>query len=324
MSSDIDPYDHLCIFLNPDGTLTRFLELPKKKANPIATNGEPVVSKDHTLNAEKETHVRIYMPTIKLPPNDDTRIPIIIFYPFSNWYFSIWDSETNDRMTSELACQVPAIIVSVDYRLAPEHRLPAQYHDGVDAILWVREQALNPNGEQWIKDYGDISRCYLYGHSSGGNIAFFAALEATRMELEPLKIVGNIINQPLFGGMVRTDSELQSSTDPLLPLCAQDLCWELCLPKGENRDHWYCNPMVEGPHTSAISKLGKCLVIGFCGDVLIDRQQEFITLLIRHEVQIKALFHDFGFHAIDLADPKWANLIVEPIKDFIAEAENKP
>ncbi|KAK7847831.1 probable carboxylesterase 9 [Quercus suber] len=198
MSSGIDPYDHLCIFLNPDGTLTRFLTLPKKKANPIATNGEPVVSKDHTLNAEKKTHVRIYMPTIKLPLNNDTRIPIIIFYPFSNWYFPMWDTETNERITSELACQVPAIVVSVHYRLAPENRLPAQYHDGVDAILWVREQALNPNGEQWIKDYGDISRCYLYGHGSGGNIAFFSALEATRMELEPLKIVGNIMNQPLF------------------------------------------------------------------------------------------------------------------------------
>ena len=183
---------------------------------------------------------------------------------------------------------------------------------------------MNPNGEQWIKDYGDISRCYLYGNGSGGNIAFFAALEATRMGLEPLKIVGNIMNQPLFGGIVRTDSELQNSTDPLFPSCAQDLVWELSLPIGENRDHWYCNPMVEGPHTSAISKLGKCLVIGFCEDFLIDRLQEFITLLMRHEVQIEALFHDSGFYGIDLALPEWGNAIVESVKDFIAEAENKP
>ena len=138
------------------------------------------------------------MPTIKSPPNGATRFPIIISYPFSNWYSSLWESEINYILTSKLACQVPAIVVSVDYRVAPENRLPAQYHDGVDAILWVREQTLNPNGEQWIKDYGDISRCYLYGHGSGGNIAFFAALEATGMELEPLKIVGNIMNQPLF------------------------------------------------------------------------------------------------------------------------------
>ena len=183
---------------------------------------------------------------------------------------------------------------------------------------------MNPNGEQWIKDYGDISRCYLYGHGSGGNIAFFAALEATGMELAPLKIVGNIMNQPLFGGIVRTNSELQNSADPLLPLCAQDLVWEFCLPKGENRDHWYCNPILEGPHTSAISNLGRCLVIGFCGDFMFDRQQEFIKLLMMHGVQIEELFHDFGFHCIDLVDMEWANAIMESIEGFIAGAKNKP
>ena len=319
MSSDIDPYDHLNIALNPDGTLTRFINLPKKKANPIACNGDPVVSKDHTLNAEKKTRVRIYMPTIKLPRNGDTRFPIIISYPFSHWYISSWDSEINYILTSKLACQVPAIVVSVDYRVAPENRLPAQYDDGVDAILWVREQAMNPNGEQWIKDYGDVSRCYLYGYGSGGNIAFFSALEAAEMELEPLKIVGNIMNQPSFGGMKRTNSELLNCADPLLPLCAQDLVWDFCLPKGENRDHWYCNPIVEGPHTGAVSKLGRCLVIGFCGDIMIDWQQEFITMLMRHEVQMEVLFYDSGFHAIDLADLECANTIMEKIEDFIAE-----
>ena len=57
MSSDTDPYDHLNIALNSDGTLTRFINFPKKKANPIACNGDLVVSKDHTFNAEKKTRV---------------------------------------------------------------------------------------------------------------------------------------------------------------------------------------------------------------------------------------------------------------------------
>ncbi|KAL0002623.1 hypothetical protein SO802_016404 [Lithocarpus litseifolius] len=77
----------------------------------MASNGDPVVSKDHTLNGQKKTHVRIYMPAIKLARNDDTK-----------------------------------------------NRLPAQHHDAMEAILWVREQALNPKGEQWIRDYRDISR----------------------------------------------------------------------------------------------------------------------------------------------------------------------
>ena len=70
---------------------------------------------------------------------------------------------------------------------------------------------------------------------------------------------------------------------------------------------------------SAISKLGRCLVIGFCGDIMIDWQQKFITMWMRHEVQMEVLFYDSGFHAIDLPDLECANTIMEKIEDFIAE-----
>ena len=127
----------------------------------------------------------------------------------------------------------------------------------------------------------------------------------------------------MFGGMQRTNSELQNFGDVILPLCAQDLAWKLSLPEGEDRDHWYCNPMVEGPHTSAISKLGRCLVIESRGDPLIDRQQEFATMLIRHEVQTEVQFDPLGCHAIEIIDLEWANALVERIKRFIVEADDK-
>uniref|UniRef100_A0A7N2MC42 Alpha/beta hydrolase fold-3 domain-containing protein n=1 Tax=Quercus lobata TaxID=97700 RepID=A0A7N2MC42_QUELO len=135
----------------------------------------------------------------------------------------------NPDATSKLTSEVPVIVVSVGYYIAPENRLSAQHHDTMEAILWVSEQALNPKGEQWIRDYREISRCYLHGSGCGGNIAFFAALEATRMELEPLKIVGNIMNEPMFGGMERKKLELQNRMDPAFPFCAYDLTWELSL-----------------------------------------------------------------------------------------------
>uniref|UniRef100_A0A2N9G1V6 Alpha/beta hydrolase fold-3 domain-containing protein n=1 Tax=Fagus sylvatica TaxID=28930 RepID=A0A2N9G1V6_FAGSY len=225
------------------------------------------------------------MPTTKLTSNDgDTRIPIIFFYHSNGWIQLNWDSIFTNLHCSKLALEVPAIVVNVEYRLAPENRIPAQYEDAMDAILWVREHALDPNGEQWIRDYGDISSCYQYGCSSGGNIAFFVALKATEMELQPLRIAGNIMNQPMF--------------------------------EGEDRDHWYSNPMVEGPHTSAISKIGSCLVIGFCGDPMIDRQQDFAEMLVRHGVQIDGRFDIVGFHGIEFINPKM-DALFGIIKDFI-------
>ena len=319
--SEIDPYEHFRIGRNPDGTITRYMNLPRIKASLVASHGNPVVSKDLTLNPKNETRVRIYMPTSKLcSSNDDTRIPIIIFFAGSGWISTNWDTVLVHSQCSALTQEVHAIVVNVDYRIAPENRLPVQYEDAMDAVLWVRAQALDTNGEQWIREYGDISRCYLHGSSNGGNMVFFTALEATRMELEPLRIAGNIMNQPLFGGMERTNSEMQSIDDPSFPLCVQDMFWELSLPEGVDRDIWYCNPMVEGPYTSAISKLGRCLVIGFCGDALIDRHQEFVTMLVKHQVQIEAQFSNIGFHAIELIDRDTANELVEIAKGFINKA----
>ncbi|GMY09412.1 probable carboxylesterase 9 [Fagus crenata] len=317
MSSNINPYEYCKIVCNPKGSITRNLRLPTIKANHVACPGDPVLSKDFTLNAKKKTCIRVYMPTTKLTSNDgDTRIPIIFFYPRTGWIQLNWDSIFTNLHCSKLALEVPAIVVDVEYRLAPENRIPAQYEDAMDTILWVREHALDPNGEQWIRDYGDISSCYQYGCSSGGNIAFFVALKATEMELQPLRIAGNIMNQPMFGGMQRTNSELMNPMNQVLPLCALDLVWELSLPEGEDRDHWYCNPMVEGSHTSAISKIGSCLVIGFCGGPMIDRQQDFAQMLVRHGVQIDGRFDTVGLHGIEFINPKM-DALFGIIKDFI-------
>ena len=124
------------------------------------------------------------------------------------------------------------------------------------------------------------------------------------------------MNQPIFGGMQRTNLELMNPIDQVLPLCVLDLILELSLPEGEDRDHWYSNPMVEGPHTSAISKIGRCLVIGFCGDPLIDRQQDFAQMLVRHGVQIDGRFDIVGFHGIEIVNPEM-DALFGIIKDFI-------
>ena len=56
-------------------------------------------------------------------------------------------------------------------------------------------------------------------------------------------------------------------------------------------------------------------MIGFCRDAIIDRQQEFVTMLVKHQVQIEAQFRNIGFHAIELIDRETANELVEIAKD---------
>lgn len=316
--SNFDAYTHLSIIRNPDGSLTRLVNLPTASANPDVAPGEPVVSKDVALNPETKTWARIYRPT-KLPSNDSAiaRLPIIIYFHHGGWILlSAADSATHTNC-SQIASEIPAITVSVSYRLAPENRLPAQYHDAVDAIYWVRRQALDPEGEQWLRDYGDFSRCYLYGCGCGGNIVFFSGIRALELQLDPLKICGIIMNQPMFGAIRRSESELRLAADQLLPLPVLDLMWDLVLPKGSNRDHRYCNPMAKGAHTHMICRLGRCLVIGFGGDPMIDRQQELVTLLVMSGVQVDSQFDEVGFHNIDMVDPRRAAAVLNFVKEFV-------
>ncbi|TQD81088.1 hypothetical protein C1H46_033359 [Malus baccata] len=316
--SQFDPYTHLHIVHNPaTDTLTRpaAATIP---ANPDPAPGDPVVSKDVTLNPETKTWIRIFRPA-KLPSNDNTvaRLPLIIYFHHGAWIFLSAADSTVHTNCSQITSEIPAIIVSVNYRLAPETRLPGQYHDAIDAINWVRAQAQDPKGETWIRDYADVSRCYLYGCGCGGNIVFFSGLKAYQLQLEPLKISGIIMNQPMFGGVQRTKSELRLAVDQLLPLPALDLMWDLALPKSTDRNHRYCNPMADGAHKAMIKGLGRFLVIGFGGDPMIDRQQEFVTMLVGCGVRVDARFDDVGFHNIDFVDSRRAAAVLNIVKEFI-------
>ncbi|KAK1393210.1 putative carboxylesterase 9 [Heracleum sosnowskyi] len=282
--SKFDPYEHLNVTLNDDGTLTRYLNIPKLPATgeDQILPGQTAVSKDVTLNADNKTWMRIYRPT-QLSSNNK-KLPIILFLHAGGWIdlsvANVFCHETCNKMSHE----IPAIVIGLEFRLAPEHRLPAQYDDAVETINWVKNQALDPKGDQWLRDYADYSRFYLYGASCGANIAYNAALRILQTKMEPLKIVGLIMNQPFIGGM--------------------------------NRDHRFCNPLQECDKEK-LRSIGRCLVIGFGGDPLIDRQQEFVKMLVMSGVMVEAKFDDVGFHNIDMIDPRRAAAILDFIKEFV-------
>nr|GEU66732.1 hypothetical protein [Tanacetum cinerariifolium] len=163
------------------------------------------------------------------------------------------------KFCSAVSAHTPAVVISVEYRLAPEHRLPAAYDDSMEALLWVRDQALGING-----------------------------LRALDLDLHPIKIAGLIMNQIYFGGVESTQSELQLATDRILPLHANHVMWSLALPEGCDTDHEYSNPLQDKniSRNGKITQLPKCLVIGYSGDPLVDRQRSFANMLEACGVQV--------------------------------------
>ena len=310
-----DPFEHLKVRLNHDGSLERMLAIPKRAANP---QGEDVASKDITINAQKNLWVRVYCPkNLPLDNSSISKLPLMIYFPGGGWINQSAADVFYDDWCNQYSKELPCIIVSVNYRLAPEHRLPAQYEDGMDIIMWVRKQGTDPDGEQWLKTYADFSRCYLVGRSCGANLVYNASLRILDNDIKPLSICGMVLNQPMFGGQKRTSSELKYACDEVLPLPCWDLMWELALPKGVNRDHRYSNPMMDTPQKNKLNRLAKCLVIGYGWDPTSDRQQEFVTTLVKYGAKVEAHFEDVGFHGIDLVDTKRDHHNLLLIKDFV-------
>lgn len=98
-------------------------------------------------------------------------------------------SDGYDRVCRDLALQTRAIIVSVEYRLAPEHPFPAAHDDTAAALRWVRETLSSGSPPRWARTAGPGARVVLSGDSAGGNLAATVATQSTPGSLAALALV---------------------------------------------------------------------------------------------------------------------------------------
>ena len=99
-----------------------------------------------------------------------TPLPVLVYLHGGGWVLGSLD--THDNVCRFLADRGPMLVVSVGYRLAPEHKAPAQQRDALAALGWAAANATLHNG--------DPTRLLIGGDSAGGNLAALAALESGR------------------------------------------------------------------------------------------------------------------------------------------------
>ncbi len=109
--------------------------------------------------------LRLYRPAASDP---SAALPVLVYYHGGGWV--IGDLDTHDTLCRELANGSGCAVVSVDYRLAPEHRFPAAVDDSIAALRWVHDHAAQLQV--------DPARIAVGGDSAGGNLAAVVAIAA--------------------------------------------------------------------------------------------------------------------------------------------------
>ncbi|CAI8593583.1 unnamed protein product [Vicia faba] len=316
-----DPYKQLNLVLNPNGTIIR---QSKPTTPPSLDPTLPILSKDLMINQSKATWARIYLPH-KALDHTSNKLPLIIFFHGGGFIFLSAASTIFHEFCFNMANNVVAVVVSVEYRLAPEHRLPAAYEDAVEALHWIKTN----QSDDWLRNHVDYSKVFLMGSSAGGNIAYNAGLRVATVEDvedEVSKMIkGLILIQPFFSGTHRTRSEIKLANDPHLLLCNNDALWELSLPVGVDRDHEYCNPTVRDNvvRLKRVREIGWWVLVTDCdGDPLVDRSIGLVRVIEENRVNVVGHFTKGGYHGVQDSEPLKAKELYGVIKTFILSLPN--
>jgi acetyl esterase len=191
------------------------------------------------LNADPEPVQQTDELTIPGPAGDipartyrpgDGLLPVVVYFHGGGWVIGSLDS--HDATCRALANRSGAVVVSVDYRLAPEHRFPAAADDAYAATAWVAAQAAELNV--------DAGRLAVAGDSAGGNLAAVVA-QMARDRKGPA-IAFQVLVYPVTDCEFTTVSYRENADGYLLTRDAMQWFWNHYCGEGE-RTNAYASPL---------------------------------------------------------------------------------
>ncbi|XP_073002490.1 probable carboxylesterase 2 [Typha latifolia] len=177
------------------------------QADTVPPSLDPITgvdSKDVEIDPLTNVSARLYLPDS--PRSPSSKLPILVYFHGGAFVVGSASERLDHNYLNLLASEANSVVVSVEYRRAPEHLLPAAYDDSWAALEWVAAQAKS-GPESWLAQYGDLERVFLVGFSAGGNIAHNIAIRA-RGEI---KVKGLVLIHAYFLASEKSANEPKNS-----------------------------------------------------------------------------------------------------------------
>ncbi|MDE0888977.1 MAG: alpha/beta hydrolase [Phycisphaerales bacterium] len=215
-------------------------------------------------------------------PKPGTVLPMLVFFHGGGWV--VGDLESADDSMRRLAAEAECLVISVDYRLAPESPFPAAVEDAIAAVKWSADHA--------IEFDGDPTRLAVGGDSAGGNLAAVAAIDDRHSGAG--RISFQYLSYPVTDANFNRPSMFQFAERLLLERQAMSWFWDHYCPDLPTRKNWNASPV----HTSDLSGVAPAFIHLAAHDPLFDEGCEFADRLqeagVRTELRVApTMVHGF-------------------------------
>ena len=232
-----------------------------------------------------EIPLRLYDPVGAGP------LPMIVYFHGGGWVLGGID--THDGYCRALANATQMMVVSVDYRLAPEHPYPAAAEDAYAATAWLAEHAESLGA--------DPERMAVAGDSAGGNLAAVAALMARDREMPVLRM--QVLIYPIVDHDFDTDSYLRNMSGFHLTRDAMIWFWDLYAPENAQRDQPFASPL----RAKDLAKLPAAMVMTAEYDPLVDEGEAYARRLESAGVKVQLKHYPGTIHGFARRLNGWAH-----------------
>ena len=279
--------------LPPNHTVSPEEARANGKSRPRAPGPEVTKVEDREIpGPDSQVPVRIYTPEGSGP------FPVLVWFHGGGWVLG--DLDNSDGVSRHLTVTAGVVVVSVDYRLAPETKFPGPVEDCYSATKWVAENAASINA--------DPARIAVGGDSAGGNLA--AAVSMMARDRGGPSVGFQLLVYPVTDRNFSTISYRDNGEDYSLTRDGMIWFWDHYLAKDSDADNPYASPL----RAQRLKDLPPALVITAEYDPLRDEGEAYAHRLRNAGIPATSSRYDgmiHGFFGMSAAVDKGKQAIEE-------------